>query len=70
MFFGTIGMRKVKHIYNGPTGSTVVSFWRWLLLHLVNSAAIPAGFAKAIRPMPVPGYHGAVVVRAQCRGFS
>jgi cytochrome c oxidase cbb3-type subunit 1 len=42
VFFGTIGIRKVRHIYvaNWFYGSFIIAV---ALLHLVNSAAIPAG---------------------------
>ena len=46
VFFGTIGTRKVKHIYvaNWFLGSMIIAV---ALLHLVNSAAIPAGLFKS-----------------------
>jgi cytochrome c oxidase cbb3-type subunit I len=46
VFFGTIGQRKVKHIYvaNWFFGAFILTV---ALLHIVNSAAIPAGFMKS-----------------------
>lgn len=46
VFFGTIGTRKVKHIYvaNWFFGAFILAI---ALLHIVNSAAIPAGFMKS-----------------------
>ena len=46
VFFGTIGQRKVKHIYvaNWFYGAFILAV---ALLHIVNSAAIPAGFMKS-----------------------
>ncbi|MBP6404884.1 MAG: cbb3-type cytochrome c oxidase subunit I, partial [Ramlibacter sp.] len=46
VFFGTIGIRKVRHIYvaNWFYGSFIIAV---AVLHLVNSAAIPAGFMKS-----------------------
>jgi cytochrome c oxidase cbb3-type subunit 1 len=46
VFFGTIGTRKVKHIYvaNWFFGAFIITV---ALLHIVNSAAIPAGFMKS-----------------------
>ncbi len=46
VFFGTIGMRKVRHIYvaNWFYGSFIIAV---ALLHIVNSAAIPAGWMKS-----------------------
>ena len=46
VFFGTIGMRKVRHIYvaNWFYGAFILAI---ALLHIVNSAAIPAGFMKS-----------------------
>ena len=46
VFFGTIGTRKVRHIYvaNWFFGAFIIAV---ALLHLVNSAAIPAGFMKS-----------------------
>src|SRR5688572_21661337 len=46
VFFGTVGTRKVKHIYvaNWFYGSFILAV---ALLHLVNSAAIPAGLMKS-----------------------
>ena len=46
VFFGTIGTRKVKHIYvaNWFFGAFILAV---ALLHIVNSAAIPAGFMKS-----------------------
>ncbi len=43
VFFGTIGTRKVKHIYvaNWFYGAFILAV---ALLHIVNSAAMPAGF--------------------------
>ena len=45
-FFGTIGIRKVKHIYvaNWFYGAFILAV---ALLHIVESAAIPAGFMKS-----------------------
>ena len=46
VFFGTIGTRKVKHIYvaNWFFGAFILAV---ALLHLVNSAAIPADYMKS-----------------------
>ena len=46
VFFGTIGIRKVRHIYvaNWFYGSFIIAV---ALLHIVNSAAIPAGWMKS-----------------------
>jgi len=46
VFFGTIGTRKVKHIYvaNWFFGAFILTV---ALLHIVNSAAVPAGFMKS-----------------------
>ncbi len=42
MFFGTIGRRKVRHIYvaNWFYGAFILTV---AVLHIVNSAAMPAG---------------------------
>ena len=46
VFFGTLGVRKVRHIYvaNWFYGAFILTV---ALLHIVNSAAIPAGFMKS-----------------------
>src|SRR5574343_541973 len=46
VFFGTIGIRKVRHIYvaNWFFGAFILTV---ALLHLVNSAAVPAGWLKS-----------------------
>jgi cytochrome c oxidase cbb3-type subunit 1 len=46
VFFGTIAKRKIKHIYvaNWFYGAFIITV---ALLHIVNSAAIPAGFMKS-----------------------
>ena len=46
VFFGTIARRKVKHIYvaNWFFGAFILTV---ALLHIVNSAAIPAGYMKS-----------------------
>lgn len=46
VFFGTVGMRKVRHIYvaNWFFGAFILAV---ALLHIVNSAAIPASFMKS-----------------------
>ncbi|MFA6041707.1 MAG: cytochrome-c oxidase, cbb3-type subunit I, partial [Methylophilus sp.] len=46
VFFGTIAKRKVKHIYvaNWFYGAFIITV---ALLHIVNSAAIPAGYMKS-----------------------
>src|SRR6188768_3918912 len=46
VFFGTVGRRKIRHIYvaNWFFGAFIIAV---ALLHLVNSAAIPAGFMKS-----------------------
>jgi cytochrome c oxidase cbb3-type subunit 1 len=46
VFFGTIGKRKVRHIYvaNWFYGAYIIAV---ALLHLVNNAAIPAGWMKS-----------------------
>ena len=46
VFFGTIGIRRVKHIYvaNWFFGAFIIAV---ALLHIVNSAAMPASFMKS-----------------------
>src|SRR5512139_3938141 len=46
VFFGTVGTRKIRHIYvaNWFFGAFIIAV---ALLHLVNSAAIPAGLMKS-----------------------
>ena len=46
VFFGTLAIRKIKHIYvaNWFFGAFILTV---ALLHIVNSAAIPAGFMKS-----------------------
>jgi cytochrome c oxidase cbb3-type subunit 1 len=46
VFFGTVGMRKVRHIYvaNWFFGAFIIAV---ALLHIVNSAAVPASFWKS-----------------------
>ncbi|MFM2450978.1 MAG: cytochrome-c oxidase, cbb3-type subunit, partial [Pseudomonadota bacterium] len=46
VFFGTIGVRKVRHIYvaNWFFGAFILTV---ALLHLVNSAALPVGLTKS-----------------------
>lgn len=46
VFFGTIGTRKVKHIYvaNWFFGAFILTV---ALLHIVNSASVPAGLTKS-----------------------
>jgi cytochrome c oxidase cbb3-type subunit I len=46
VFFGTIGIRKVSHIYvaNWFLGAFIIAV---ALLHIVNSAAIPVGLTKS-----------------------
>ena len=46
VFFGTIGIRKVRHIYvaNWFYGSFIIAV---ALLHIVNSMAMPAGWMKS-----------------------
>ena len=46
VFFGTLGTRKVKHIYvaNWFFGAFILAV---AILHLVNSAAVPAGWMKS-----------------------
>ncbi len=46
VFFGTVGTRKVRHIYvaNWFYGAFIITI---ALLHIVNSAFIPAGFLKS-----------------------
>jgi cytochrome c oxidase cbb3-type subunit I len=46
VFFGTIAKRKVKHIYvaNWFYGAFILAV---AMLHIVNSAAVPAGFMKS-----------------------
>jgi len=46
VFFGTIGMRRVRHIYvaNWFFGAFIIAV---ALLHVVNSAEIPVGFMKS-----------------------
>ena len=46
VFFGTVGTRKVRHIYvaNWFFGAFIIAV---AVLHLVNSAAVPAGWMKS-----------------------
>jgi len=46
VFFGTVGTRRVRHIYvaNWFYGAFILTV---AILHLVNSAAMPAGFMKS-----------------------
>ncbi len=46
VFFGTVGMRKVRHIYvaNWFFGAFIIAV---ALLHIVNSAALPVSFTKS-----------------------
>ncbi|MFO0124437.1 MAG: cbb3-type cytochrome c oxidase subunit I, partial [Inhella sp.] len=46
VFFGTVGIRKVKHIYvaNWFFGAFIIAV---ALLHIVNSAAVPVGLWKS-----------------------
>ena len=46
VFFGTVGMRKVRHIYvaNWFYGAFIIAV---ALLHIVNSAALPVSFMKS-----------------------
>ena len=46
VFFGTVGIRKVRHIYvaNWFFGAFILAV---ALLHIVNSAAIPSGWMKS-----------------------
>ena len=46
VFFGTVGIRKVRHIYvaNWFFGAFIIAV---ALLHIVNSAALPTGFLHA-----------------------
>ncbi len=46
VFFGTVGTRKVRHIYvaNWFYGSFIIAI---AMLHIVNNAAIPVGFMKS-----------------------
>src|SRR6186997_2833752 len=46
VFFGTVGIRKVRHIYvaNWFYGAFIIAV---AVLHIVNSAAIPASFTKS-----------------------
>ena len=46
LFFGTVGTRKVRHIYvaNWFYGAFIIAI---AMLHLVNNAAIPVGFMKS-----------------------
>jgi cytochrome c oxidase cbb3-type subunit I len=46
VFFGTVGIRKVRHIYvaNWFYGAFIIAV---AMLHIVNSAALPVGFMKS-----------------------
>jgi cytochrome c oxidase cbb3-type subunit 1 len=69
VFFGTIGTRKVRHIYvaNWFYGAFIIAV---ALLHIVNSAAIPAGWMKSLLGLRRrAGRDGAVVVRPQRGGL-
>ena len=46
VFFGTVGTRKVRHIYvaNWFYGAFIIAI---AMLHLVNNAAVPVGFMKS-----------------------
>jgi cytochrome c oxidase cbb3-type subunit I len=59
LFFGTIAVRKVKHIYvaNWFYGAFIIAV---ALLHIVNSIAIPVGLGKSY-----PVYSGAVDAMVQ-----
>ncbi len=59
LFFGTIGKRRVKHIYvaNWFYGAYIIAI---ALLHIVNNLAIPAGWWKSY-----PIYSGAVDAMVQ-----
>jgi cytochrome c oxidase cbb3-type subunit 1 len=48
VFFGTLAQRKIRHIYvaNWFFGAFILTV---AMLHIVNSAAIPAGWTKATR---------------------
>jgi cytochrome c oxidase cbb3-type subunit 1 len=69
VFFGTVGTRKVRHIYvaNWFFGAFILAV---ALLHIVNSAAIPVSLTKSYsRLRRRAGRHGAVVVRPQRGGL-
>jgi cytochrome c oxidase cbb3-type subunit 1 len=69
VFFGTIGKRKVRHIYvaNWFFGAFIMAV---ALLHIVNSAAIPVSLTKVLLGLRRrAGRHGAVVVRPQRGGL-
>ena len=65
VFFGTIGIRKVRHIYvaNWFFGAFIITV---ALLHIVNSAAIPVELVEELLGLRRrAGRDGAVVVRPQ-----
>jgi cytochrome c oxidase cbb3-type subunit I len=69
VFFGTVGTRKVRHIYvaNWFFGAFILAV---AVLHLVNSAALPTGFLQVLLGLRrCAGRHGAVVVRPQRGGL-
>ncbi len=69
VFFGTVGTRKVKHIYvaNWFFGAFIMAV---ALLHLVNSAASACRLHEELLGLCWrAGCHGSVVVRPQCRGL-
>jgi cytochrome c oxidase cbb3-type subunit 1 len=69
VFFGTIGIRKVRHIYvaNWFFGAFIIAV---ALLHIVNSAAIPGGLDEELLGLRRrAGRDGAVVVRPQRGGL-
>ena len=69
VFFGTIGIRKVRHIYvaNWFFGAFIIAV---ALLHIVNSVAIPASLTQELLGLRRrAGRHGAVVVRPQRGGL-
>jgi cytochrome c oxidase cbb3-type subunit 1 len=51
VFFGTVGTRKIRHIYvaNWFFGAFILAV---ALLHIVNSAAIPVSLTKSYSPTP------------------
>ena len=69
VFFGTIGIRKVRHIYvaNWFFGAFIIAV---ALLHIVNSAAIPVSLIEELLGLRRrAGRDGAVVVRPQRGGL-
>ena len=69
VFFGTIALRKVKHIYvaNWFFAAYIITI---AVLHIINSLAIPVTLTKSYSRLPGRGRRdGAVVVRPQRGGL-